>query len=173
MTIHSSKGLEFPLVFITGCEEDIFPLNPKFDSDSQIQEERRLFYVAVTRAKRKVFLSYARSRYRFGEVAYQSKSRFLEELDPETVHELNAANERKGSSRRRRSYYDELYQESYDDFDQESRSFRVGSRVNHEKFGTGKILQINGLGDNQKISVAFEEYGTKHLLIKFAKLTLV
>jgi len=173
MTIHSSKGLEFPLVFITGCEEDIFPLNPKFDSDSQIQEERRLFYVAVTRAKQKVFLSYARSRYRFGEVAYQSKSRFLEELDPETVYELNAANERKGSSRRRRSYYDELYQEGYDDFDQEQRSFRVGSRVNHEKFGTGKILQINGLGDNQRISVAFEEFGTKHLLIKFAKLTLV
>ncbi|NOX66165.1 MAG: UvrD-helicase domain-containing protein [Chlorobi bacterium] len=173
MTIHSAKGLEFPLIFITGCEEDIFPLNPKFDSDSRTEEERRLFYVALTRAKQKIYLTYARSRYRFGEVAYQSRSRFLDELDPETVHEMNAGNERRGSSRRRRSYYDELYQESYDDFDQESRSFRVGSRVNHEKFGTGKILAINGIGDNQRISVAFDEFGTKHLLIKFAKLTLV
>ncbi|MEN8191868.1 MAG: UvrD-helicase domain-containing protein [Bacteroidota bacterium] len=173
MTIHSAKGLEFPLVFITGCEEDIFPLNPKFDSDSQTEEERRLFYVAITRAEKKVILTYARSRYRFGEVAYQSKSRFLEELDPETVFEMNAVNERASSSRRRRSYYDELYQESYDDFDQEHRSYRVGSRVNHEKFGTGKILQISGMGDNQRISVAFEEFGTKTLLTKFAKLTLV
>ena len=86
---------------------------------------------------------------------------------------MNAGNERKSSSRRRRSYYDEMYQESYDDFDQDQRSFRVGSRVNHEKFGNGKILQINGIGDSQRISVAFDEYGTKHLLIKFAKLTLM
>ncbi len=173
MTIHASKGLEFPLVFITGCEEDIFPLNPKFDSDSHIEEERRLFYVAITRAEKKVILTYARSRYRFGEVAYQSKSRFLEELDPATIHEMNAGNERATSSRRRKSYYDELYQESYDDFDQEHRSYRVGSRVKHEKFGAGKILQINGIGDSQRISVSFDEFGTKHLLSKFAKLTLV
>jgi DNA helicase-2/ATP-dependent DNA helicase PcrA len=172
MTIHSSKGLEFPFVFISGCEEDIFPLNQKFDSDSKVEEERRLFYVAVTRAERKVILSYARSRYRFGEVAYQDVSRFIGELDPETVKELNPGG-RKSSSRRRRAYYDELYQEDFDDFDQERRSLRVGSRVNHEKFGEGKILAINGVGDSQKISIAFEEFGTKHLLTKFAKLTII
>jgi DNA helicase-2/ATP-dependent DNA helicase PcrA len=172
MTIHSSKGLEFPVVFITGCEEDIFPLNKKFDSDSQVEEERRLFYVAVTRAERKVILSYARSRYRFGEVAYQDVSRFIGEIDPETIKELNNG-VRKSSSRRRRAYYDELYQEDFDEFDQERRSLRVGSRVSHEKFGEGKILAINGVGDSQKISIAFEEFGTKHLLTKFAKLTLI
>jgi len=172
MTIHSAKGLEFPVVFITGCEEDIFPLNPKFDSDSKIEEERRLFYVAVTRAKQKVFFTYARSRYRFGEVAYQSKSRFLEELDPETFDELNIGNGRK-SSRRRKSYYDELYQEGYDDFNQENRSFRVGSRVTHEIFGNGKVLQISGIGDMQKVSVTFEEHGVKNLLVKFANLKQV
>ena len=172
MTIHSSKGLEFPFVFISGCEEDIFPLNQKFDSDSKVEEERRLFYVAVTRAERKVILSYARSRYRFGEVAYQDVSRFIGELDPETVKELNPGG-RKSSSRRRRAYYDELYQEDFDDFDQERRSLRVGSRVSHEKFGEGKILAINGVGDSQKISIAFEDYGTKHLLTKFAKLTII
>lgn len=172
MTIHSSKGLEFPFVFISGCEEDIFPLNQKFDSDSKVEEERRLFYVAVTRAERKVIFSYARSRYRFGEVAYQDVSRFIGELDPETVKELNP-NGRKSSSRRRRAYYDELYQEDFDDFDQERRSLRVGSRVSHEKFGEGKILAINGVGESQKISIAFENFGTKHLLTKFAKLTII
>ncbi len=172
MTIHSSKGLEFPFVFISGCEEDIFPLNQKFDSDSKVEEERRLFYVAVTRAERKVIFSYARSRYRFGEVAYQDVSRFIGELDPETVKELNP-NGRKSSSRRRRAYYDELYQEDFDDFDQERRSLRVGSRVSHEKFGEGKILAINGIGESQKISIAFESFGTKHLLTKFAKLTII
>ncbi len=172
MTIHSAKGLEFPVVFITGCEEDIFPLNPKFDSDSKIEEERRLFYVAVTRAEQKVFFTYARSRYRFGEVAYQSKSRFLDELDPETFDELNMGNGRK-SSRRRKSYYDELYQEGYDDFNQENRSFRVGSRVTHEIFGNGKVLQISGIGDMQKVSVTFEEHGVKNLLVKFANLKQV
>ena len=172
MTIHSSKGLEFPVVFISGCEEDIFPLNKKFDSDSQIEEERRLFYVAVTRAERKILLTYARSRYRFGEVAYQDVSRFITEIDPETIKELNPGG-RKSSSRRRRAYYDELYQEDFDEFDQERRSLRVGSRVNHDKFGEGKILAINGVGDGQKISIAFEEFGTKHLLTKFAKLTLI
>lgn len=172
MTIHSSKGLEFPVVFITGCEEDIFPLNPKFDSDSKIEEERRLFYVALTRAEQKVFITYARSRYRFGEVAYQSKSRFLEELDESTYNELNGGVGRK-SGRRRRASYDEYYQESYDDFDQERRSLRVGSRVTHAIFGNGKIQQITGQGDLQKVAINFEEYGEKQLLVKFANLKLL
>jgi len=171
MTVHGSKGLEFPVIFLTGCEEDIFPLNPKFDSDSHLQEERRLFYVALTRAQKKVIITHARSRYRFGEVAYQNRSRFIDELDEETVHEINAQTGRR-SGRKRKSYYDELYQESYDDFNQEERSFRVGSRVTHEIFGNGKILSINGSGDMQKISVAFEEAGVKQLLAKFANLKM-
>lgn len=172
MTIHSAKGLEFPVVFITGCEEDIFPLNPKFDSESNTEEERRLFYVAITRAETKVFLSYARSRYRFGEVAYQNKSRFLDELDPATILETNGGTGRK-TGRRKKAYYDELYQESYDDdFDQERKSLRVGSKVTHEMFGSGKIMQIAGSGDNQKITVQFDEHGTKHLLVKYANLKL-
>ncbi|MDP3443287.1 MAG: 3'-5' exonuclease, partial [Ignavibacteria bacterium] len=103
MTVHSAKGLEFPIVFVTGLEEDIFPLNPRFDSDSKIEEERRLFYVALTRAKEKVFITYARSRYRFGEVAYQSKSRFLEELDEDTYEEYNGLGTKK-SGRKKKAY---------------------------------------------------------------------
>ena len=172
MTIHSAKGLEFPIVFITGCEEDIFPLSQKFDNESKLEEERRLFYVAVTRAKEKVFLSYARSRYRFGEVAYQSKSRFLDELDESTYEELNGAAGRK-AGRKKKTFYDEFYQESYDEFDQERRSLRVGSRVTHAVFGMGKILQITGTGDMQRVAIAFEGVGTKQLLTKFANLKLV
>ncbi|MEW6507886.1 MAG: UvrD-helicase domain-containing protein [Bacteroidota bacterium] len=172
MTVHSSKGLEFPLVFVTGLEEDIFPLNPKFDSDSKLEEERRLFYVALTRAQQKVFLTYARSRYRFGEVAYQSKSRFLDELDEDTFEELNGTGGRK-SGRRKRDLTDEFYQESYDDYDQERRSLRVGSRVAHQVFGVGKILQIVGTGELQRVTIAFDESGTKQLLSKFANLKLL
>lgn len=172
MTIHSAKGLEFPIVFVTGLEEDIFPLSPKFDNDSKLEEERRLFYVAVTRAKEKVFLSYARSRYRFGEVAYQSKSRFLDELDESTYEETNGAAGKK-AGRKKRAFYDEFYQEGYDDFDQERRSLRVGSRVTHTMFGMGKILQITGTGDMQRVSISFEQHGIKQLLTKFANLKLV
>lgn len=172
MTVHSAKGLEFPVVFVTGCEEDIFPLNPKFDSEARTEEERRLFYVALTRAKRKVFITYARSRYRFGEVAYQSRSRFIEELDEDTYIELNGNVGRK-SGRKKKAYYDEMYQGDYDDYNQEHRSLRVGSRVTHEIFGQGKILAITGNGDMQKVSVSFEEHGTKNLLAKFANLKLI
>ncbi|HEX2963331.1 MAG TPA: UvrD-helicase domain-containing protein [Ignavibacteriales bacterium] len=175
MTVHSAKGLEFPVVFVSGLEEDIFPLAPKFNSDARIEEERRLFYVALTRAQSKVFLTYARSRYRFGEVAYQSKSRFIEELDPATYVELNGAAGRKGSSRRTKKdfMYDEHYQEDYDDFNQEQKSLRMGSKVMHEKFGLGKVQQINGIGEMQRVTVAFEEAGVKQLLVKFAKLKVL
>lgn len=172
MTIHSAKGLEFPIVFVTGCEEDIFPLSPRFDTDSKLEEERRLFYVALTRAKEKVFLSYARSRYRFGEVAYQNKSRFLDELDESTYEEANGYGGKK-AGRKKKAFYDEFYQESYDDFDQERRSLRVGSRVIHSVFGMGKILQIIGTGDMQRVIISFEQHGTKQLLSKFANLKLI
>lgn len=173
MTIHSSKGLEFPIVFVTGCEEDLFPLANKFDRNASDEEERRLFYVAVTRAESKVYITYARSRYRFGEVAYQSRSRFLEELDTETYAEVNGGTGRKSSRRKKPQQIDDFNQESYDDeYNQERRSVRVGSRVLHDVFGEGKILSIDGFGNNQKITIDFESHGRKTLLIKFANLKL-
>ncbi len=100
LTVHSAKGLEFPIVFVTGCEEDIFPLSSRFSSDANLEEERRLFYVAVTRAQHKVYLSHARSRYRFGEVAYQSRSRFIDEIEPSVYKEVNGGVGRKSSTRK-------------------------------------------------------------------------
>ncbi len=175
MTVHSAKGLEFPVVFVTGLEEDIFPLNTKFDSNANTEEERRLFYVGCTRAKNKLYLTYSRSRYRFGEVAYQGRSRFLEEMDETVFDEQYGLSGRKaGRKKLSEKENNEYYQESYDDdYDQEQKSVRVGSRVTHEIFGEGKVLQIAGTGDQQKISVAFEEAGTKHLLTKFANLKVL
>ncbi len=168
MTVHSAKGLEFPIVFVTGLEEDLFPINQRFDSDADIEEERRLFYVACTRAKDKLYLTYARSRYRFGEVAYQSRSRFIDEMDPETIIEERAKGVRSG--RKRKAYYDSLYGEG--DVN-ERRSYRVGSRVRHKIFGEGRIMAIDGSGDNAKITIQFEEHGTKRLISKFANLTVI
>ena len=168
MTVHSAKGLEFPVVFVTGLEEDLFPINQRFDSDADIEEERRLFYVACTRAKDKLYLTYARSRYRFGEVAYQDRSRFINEMDPETIVEERQTGVRSG--RKRKAYYDGLYGEGDG---QERRSYRVGSRVRHEIFGEGKIMAIDGSGDTAKITINFEDHGTKRLIAKFANLTII
>lgn len=176
MTVHSSKGLEFPIVFVSGLEEDIFPLANKFNPDSRVEEERRLFYVALTRAQLKLYLTYARSRYRFGEVAYQNKSRFIEEIDSRTFMEAFSGAGRKGAAKKIKKggiYYDDFEDYYYDDFDQDQKSLRVGSRVQHEKFGVGKVLQVSGAGDMQKITVSFEKDGQKQLLLKFANLKVL
>jgi DNA helicase II / ATP-dependent DNA helicase PcrA len=175
LTIHSSKGLEFPVIFISGCEEDIFPLSNKFSAEAQLEEERRLFYVAITRAKLKVYLTHARSRYRFGEVAYQSRSRFIDELDTDTYSELNGNIGRKSSVRKSKKemYYEYFQNVDYEDFDQDNKSLRPGSRVMHEKFGLGKVTLVTGAGDMQKATVVFEGNNVKQLMLKFAKLKVL
>lgn len=175
LTVHSAKGLEFPIVFISGCEEDIFPLSNRFNSDATVEEERRLFYVAVTRAQQKVYISHARSRYRFGEVAYQSRSRFIDELKPGVLKEVNGSIGRKSSQRKSKKeiYYEYFESVDYEDFDQENKSVKPGSRVMHEKFGLGKVTQVSGAGEMQKATVIFEGNNVKQLMLKFAKLKIL
>ncbi len=175
LTVHSAKGLEFPVVFISGCEEDIFPLSNKFSSDASLEEERRLFYVAVTRAEKKVFISHARSRYRFGEVAYQSRSRFIDELNPKTYVEVNGGIGRKSSARKSKKemYYEYFESVDYEDFNQDNKTLRPGSRVMHEKFGLGKVTLVEGAGDKQKATVVFEGNNVKQLMLKFARLKVL
>jgi DNA helicase-2/ATP-dependent DNA helicase PcrA len=175
LTVHSAKGLEFPIVFISGCEEDIFPLSNRFNADATVEEERRLFYVAVTRAQQKVYISHARSRYRFGEVAYQSRSRFIDELKPGVLKEVNGSIGRKSSQRKSKKeiYYEYFESVDYDDFDQNNKSVRPGSRVMHEKFGLGKVTQVSGAGEMQKATVIFEGNNVKQLMLKFAKLKIL
>ncbi|MEJ2194363.1 MAG: UvrD-helicase domain-containing protein [Ignavibacteriaceae bacterium] len=174
MTLHSAKGLEFPVVFLSGCEEEIFPLSNRFSTDATVEEERRLFYVGLTRAQRKVYISHARSRYRFGEVAYQSRSRFIDELDPKTLNEVNGGIGRKANRKtRKEAYYEYFDSVDYDDFDQENKDVRPGSRVMHETFGLGKVTDIFGSGEMVKAKVQFEGNNVKQLMLKFAKLKIL
>jgi DNA helicase-2/ATP-dependent DNA helicase PcrA len=174
MTLHSAKGLEFPVVFLSGCEEEIFPLSNKFSTDATVEEERRLFYVGLTRAETKVFICHARSRYRFGEVAYQSRSRFIDELNPETVMEVNGGIGRKSNRKTRKEIYYEYFDSvDYEEFDQENTDIRPGSRVMHEKFGLGKVTDVSGSGEMIKATVQFEGNNIKNLMLKFAKLKVL
>jgi DNA helicase-2/ATP-dependent DNA helicase PcrA len=174
LTVHSAKGLEWQIVFISGCEEEIFPIANKFISDTSVEEERRLFYVALTRAKRKAYISHARSRYRFGEVAYQSRSRFIDELDPSTYKEVNGGLGRKANRKTKKEIYYEFFEKiDYEDFNQDSAGLRPGSRVMHEKFGLGKVVEVTGAGDMTKATVHFEGNNVKQLMLKFAKLKVL
>lgn len=174
LTVHSAKGLEWPIVFVSGCEEDIFPIANKFAADTSVDEERRLFYVALTRAKKKAYITHARSRYRFGEVAYQSRSRFIDELDPSTYKELNGGLGRKANRKTKKELYYEYFEKvDYENFNQDGATLRPGSRVMHEKFGLGKVVDVVGAGDNTKATVHFEGNNVKQLMLKFAKLKVL
>jgi len=174
MTIHAAKGLEFPIVFISGCEEDIFPLANRFNSDATVEEERRLFYVAVTRAQQKVYVSHSRSRYRFGEVAYQSRSRFIDEIDKNMISELDGGIGKKNVRKTKKQVYYEYFEKmDYEDFNQDNLALAAGSRVMHEKFGLGKVTDVVGAGDTLKATVQFEGNNVKQLMLKFAKLKVL
>lgn len=174
LTVHSAKGLEWPIVFVSGCEEDIFPIASRFSQDTSVDEERRLFYVALTRAQRKVYISHARSRYRFGEVAYQSRSRFIDELDTSTYKELNGGLGRKANRKTKKELYYEYFEKmEYEDFNQGDLGLKPGSRVMHDKFGLGKVIDVVGTGEMTKATVHFEGNNVKQLMLKFAKLKVL
>ena len=174
LTVHASKGLEWPIVFVSGCEEDIFPIATKYLSDASVDEERRLFYVALTRAKKKAYITHARSRYRFGEVAYQSRSRFINELDPTAYKEMNGGLGRKANRKTKKEMYYEYFEKvEYESFDQDGVALRIGSRVMHDKFGLGKVVDVVGNGDQTKATVHFEGNNVKQLMLKFAKLKVL
>jgi DNA helicase-2/ATP-dependent DNA helicase PcrA len=174
LTIHNAKGLEFPIVFVSGLEEEIFPLASRFSEDTTVEEERRLFYMGITRAKQKVFLSHARSRYRFGEVAYQSRSRFIDEILPSALLEINGGIGRKANRKTKKELFYEYFNSvDYEDFDQENKVVRIGSRVMHEKFGLGKVIDVTGAGDMVKATVSFEGNNIRQLMLKFARLKIL
>jgi DNA helicase-2/ATP-dependent DNA helicase PcrA len=174
LTFHSAKGLEWPIVFVTGCEEDLFPIASKFSHDTSLEEERRLFYVALTRAKQKAYITHARSRYRFGEVAYQSRSRFIDELDPSTYFEENGLLGRRANRKTKKEIYREYFENlDYEDFSQGGATLKIGSRVMHDKFGLGRVTDVQGSGDMLKATVHFEGNNVKQLMLKFAKLKVL
>ena len=186
MTIHLAKGLEFPIVFIVGLEEDLFPSALSLSSRSDLEEERRLFYVALTRAKSIILISYAQSRYRWGKLIESESSRFLKEIDSEYVeHEqsndfelfnkfqkkqirkkpLNfiGLNNKKKLSRVNSS-------ENISNHSTNIISVSEGDKVEHERFGIGIVIKIEGSGGNKSALINFKNSGSKKLLLRFAKL---
>jgi len=178
MTIHSAKGLEFPVVFVTGLEEGLFPLSRTFLSDEEIEEERRLFYVAATRAEKKLYLTWAATRFRFGEYYQNLPSRFISEIDPELVDRIRV---QRSSENRRSQLHSKSSRYSakkdaahdYDDFSGDLPKLYLGCEVKHAKFGLGKVVRMDGQGEMSKVTVRFYEAGEKRLLVKYANLDIL
>ncbi len=165
MTIHSAKGLEFPVVIVAGLEEGLFPLGMSAYELEELEEERRLFYVALTRAEKKVYLSYANARRRFGGMPIPCiQSRFLHELPEELVDHIGQSTtimgERKDQEKKS-AYKIATTKESYS----------VGMQVVHKLFGRGKILAVEGVGDTAKLTILFSGNTRKKLIAKYAKLS--
>ncbi len=179
MTLHSAKGLEFKNVFIVGCEDGLLPLS-RDSNVEDLEEERRLFYVGCTRAKKNLHLSFARNRNRFGSLYPQTRSRFLDEIDERYLEFENtgfshSAVQRRNAASIKRSVQakPKSIMPNYEDFSQEEKILTIGSRVIHDVFGEGTIRQMSGFGDNLKAVVEFNSGVRKHLMLKFAKLKVL
>ena len=191
MTIHMAKGLEFSYVFIVGLEEDLFPSQMMLSSRADLEEERRLFYVAITRAKQKLFMSYALSRYRFGRLKNCEPSRFLEEVDPQFlkvnrrfsssdqvspgvnyITQNFVKNIQKESTTRKFSAKTN-HTPSQDFKPSDTTKLAVGMKIEHPKFGYGVVSALDEQGSNKKAKVDFDKAGEKTLLLSFAKLRIL
>ncbi len=182
MTAHSAKGLEYPVVFITGLEDGIFPLLSSTQSPEEMEEERRLFYVAITRAMKKLYMTYALQRYRFGSAMYQMKSRFLNEIDTGKLNYNKSSVVRtsrgrvyqpEGSSIKYEYYDDGASKDSFiDEIIREGAGIKKGSVVFHNNFGKGKVLELTGRGDTKKAQILFDKVGVKNVILKYANLRL-
>ena len=200
MTVHSAKGLEFPTVFVVGLEENIFPSPRATNSPRELEEERRLLYVAITRAQRHCILTCAKNRFRYGRMEFDTPSRFLRDIDAAFLTVENAMNtweERAPVSRRwtdasaistARPVVLPLRTEekplrpspspSHDAASEASTpasfgAVSVGNIIEHQRFGIGTVLAIEGTGENTKATVTFKHSGTKQLLLKFARFKIV
>jgi len=164
MTMHSAKGLEFPIVFIGGVEEGLFPHSMSADDPERLEEERRLCYVGMTRAMQQLTLSHAESRRLHGSDTYPLPSRFLREIPPEVIQEVRA---RAQVSRPYSSAAGSL------NMAEEITGFTLGQRVTHPKFGEGVVLNAEGQGNGARIQINFETVGSKWLVVAYANLTAV
>ncbi|NVK51493.1 MAG: UvrD-helicase domain-containing protein [Flavobacteriaceae bacterium] len=208
MTIHLAKGLEFPYVYIVGLEENLFPSGMSMNTRSELEEERRLFYVALTRAESQAYLSYAQTRYRWGKLTDAEPSRFLEEIDDKYLEYLTPKSPQPSVNRFvDASLFDETpkkirfqkpIQRKRKEFKEKkektlisSKSLKkitpmpsnktnlfdakitVGTIVEHNRFGTGEVLSLEGNGPNKKAEIKFGTVGKKKLLLQFAKLTVI
>lgn len=195
MTIHASKGLEFPYVYIVGMEENLFPSQLSINSRTELEEERRLFYVALTRAETKATLSFSTTRYRWGNLTYAEPSRFLQELDPKFVDQPEEKKSKSNSfsfKSNSKSTEPQIRPNSLSIKKTQNLKrvtttgnstegfqgtdlahLKKGDNVLHQRFGKGEVIKIEGNSPNKKATVEFEEVGPKNLLLKFAKLQIL
>ena len=200
MTIHLAKGLEFPYVFVVGLEEDLFPSALSLNTRAELEEERRLFYVALTRAKKRAFLSYTLSRYRWGKLIDAEPSRFIDEIDKDYVNHIKISNnysfkpiidtsifEKRESRKISRdtsenkisnpsiqqlSRLSKIRQENLKTDNDISIKIKTGMSVEHARFGHGTVINIEGKGSDKKAIINFQSSGVKNLLLRFAKLKI-
>lgn len=209
MTIHLAKGLEFPYVYVVGMEEDLFPSAMSMNTRSELEEERRLFYVALTRAEKQAFLTYTQNRYRWGKLIDAEPSRFLEEIEEQYVENLTPVNDgyryksminadifgdvdksklrqikpkngappavnkpNENQLRKLRKLKPELAAPA-NNTGSIDPNLVEGSLVNHTRFGKGKVLKIEGVGNDKKAEIQFERGDIKKLLLRFAKLEIL
>ncbi len=173
MTLHAAKGLEFPVVFITGLEEGLFPTSRSLDDPHALEEERRLFYVGATRAQDKLYLTLTKNRQRYGENPARVKSRFIKELDSRYVQYEQSRTIQAKEIKKPRVYYDADSMPDYENMSQENIEFSVGMRVKHVKFGKGNILKIEPSHGTYKLLVMFDTAGEKRLVLPYAKLEIL
>jgi DNA helicase-2/ATP-dependent DNA helicase PcrA len=199
MTVHSAKGLEFRYVFVAGMEEDLFPSHMSVDTPQELEEERRLFYVAITRAKEKLYISYSGSRYRWGLLSHCNPSRFISEINEEfldlpfnfglsgipdlTGYGQNKQNIHKqvspghtivqGTGKKLVKVTESSESKPQSNVNSPNGKISIGSRVEHPRFGTGSVDDIEGIPPNIKATVIFDRHGKKQLLLKFAKLKVI
>jgi DNA helicase-2/ATP-dependent DNA helicase PcrA len=181
MTIHLAKGLEFSNVYIVGLEEDLFPSALSSTTRSDLEEERRLFYVALTRAKKKIILSHSKTRYRWGKLNDCEPSRFISEINPQFIKINNIINSKvnfnKSSESKIRFKKPErklaLKKITKTIFPSNSVldyiDINIGDSIIHNRFGKGTVLTTEGIGGDKKAEVKFETSGLKKILLKFAK----
>ena len=192
MTIHAAKGLEFPTVFIVGMEENIFPNAMCLDNPRELEEERRLFYVAITRAERHCILTSAKNRWRFGKLEFGNPSRFLYEIDPrfmQTDGDCPATERSFVRSAFKQEEQSPAIQTAHlrpikvrqisspvrpaAPVTSAPDGLRVGSVIEHQRFGIGTVANLEGTGENMKATVSFKNTGQKILLLKFARYTII
>ncbi|MGN0164528.1 MAG: 3'-5' exonuclease, partial [Candidatus Ornithomonoglobus sp.] len=176
MTIHSAKGLEFPVVFLTGMEEGLFPGSRAVIDEEELEEERRLCYVAITRAKEKLYVTKALNRFKFGKIEQSDASRFYDEIPSEYIEDMSPVRNkiRQGVADFGFSLKKEpVKPESYAPKDTpalDMSHFAAGDRVRHRKFGDGTVVSAQAFGKDSILLIDFDTAGTKRLMAAFAKL---